>query len=108
MELGFKLVATEGTAKLLNGLGIPAVEVKKLHEGRPNLGDMICNQEIDLVINTPIGREGKIDDSYIRMTSIRHKVPYMTTMAAAKATIAGIRAAQAGKVTPKCLQEYHG
>ncbi|MBT9450460.1 carbamoyl-phosphate synthase large subunit [Akkermansia glycaniphila] len=108
VELGFKLVATEGTAKLLNGLGIPAVEVKKLHEGRPNLGDMICNQEIDLVINTPIGREGKIDDSYIRMTSIRHKVPYMTTMAAAKATIAGIRAAQAGKVTPKCLQEYHG
>ncbi len=108
VELGFKLVATEGTAKLLNGLGIPAVEVKKLHEGRPNLGDMICNQEIDLVINTPIGREGKIDDSYIRMTSIRHKVPYMTTIAAAKATIAGIRAAQAGKVTPKCLQEYHG
>lgn len=108
VELGFKLVATEGTAKLLNGLGIPAVEVKKLHEGRPNLGDMICNQEIDLVINTPIGREGKIDDSYIRMTSIRHKVPYMTTMAAAKATIAGIKAAQAGKVTPKCLQEYHG
>lgn len=108
VELGFKLVATEGTAKMLNGLGIPAIEVKKLHEGRPNLGDMICNQEIDLVINTPIGREGKIDDSYIRMTSIRHKVPYMTTMAAAKATIAGIRAAQAGKVTPKCLQEYHG
>lgn len=106
-DLGFTMIATEGTAALLKEFGITAEVARKLHEGRPHLGDMIRNKQIDLIINTPIGREGKIDDSYIRMLAIQHKIPYMTTIAAAKATVEGIRAAQAGKVTPKALQEYH-
>lgn len=107
-DLGFKLIATSGTAALLAGFGLPVTEVKKVHEGRPNLADMIRNKEIALVINTPIGREGKIDDSYIRMAAIRQKVPYMTTIAAAKATVEGIRAARNEGAEPKALQEYHG
>lgn len=106
-ELGFSLIATEGTAAILEQEGLTVEKAVKLHEGRPNLGDMITNKEIDLIINTPIGRESKIDDSYIRMLAIRYKIPYMTTIAAAKATVQGIRAAQAGKVEPKSLQEYH-
>lgn len=108
VELGFEIIATEGTAKLLNSLGIPAEKALKLHEGRPNLGDMIKNKQIDLIINTPIGRESKIDDSYIRMLATRHKLPYMTTIAAAKASVTGIRSAQAGRTAPKSLQEYFG
>lgn len=107
VELGFELVATEGTCKYLADLGITAQPVKKLQEGRPNLGDMIINKDIALIINTPIGREGKIDDSYIRMMSIQAKRPYMTTIAAAKATVEAIRAIKAGQSTPKSLQEYH-
>ena len=106
-ELGFSIIATEGTAAVLEQEGLTVEKAVKLHEGRPNLGDKITNKEIDLIINTPIGRESKIDDSYIRMLAIRHKIPYMTTIAAAKATVQGIRAAQAGKVAPKSLQEYH-
>ncbi len=107
-KLGFSLLATEGTAAVLKEEGIDAQTVQKVNEGRPNLSDMIRNKQIDLIINTPIGREGKIDDSYIRMLAIRHKIPYMTTIAAARATVQGIRSAQAGNVTPKSLQEYHG
>ena len=84
-ELGFKLVATEGTAKFLAENGIPHSEVKKLNEGRPNVADLIKNREVALIINTPIGRLGKIDDSCIRMLAIQYKIPYMTTIAAAKA-----------------------
>ncbi len=106
VELGFDLVATEGTAATLNEQGIKTQAVLKLHEGRPNLGDMIRNKQIDLIINTPIGREGLIDDSYIRMLATRYKIPYMTTIAAAKASVTGIRSAQSGKTTLKSLQEY--
>ena len=68
---------------------------------------MIKNKQINLIINTPAGRDSKIDDSYIRMLAIRHKIPYMTTIAAAKATVAAIRAAQTKTSIPKSLQEYH-
>ncbi|MEG1507346.1 MAG: carbamoyl-phosphate synthase large subunit [Akkermansia sp.] len=107
VELGFSLMATEGTAAVLTELGLSVEPALKLHEGRPNLGDTIMNKQIDLIINTPIGRTSKIDDSFIRMLAIRYKIPYMTTIAAAKATVLGIRAAQEGKVEPKSLQEYH-
>lgn len=103
---GFSLIATEGTAEVLKENGIETEVALKLHEGRPNLGDMIKNKQIDLIINTPIGRESKIDDSYIRMLAIRHKIPYMTTIAAAKATVMGIRSARKGGAAPKSLQEY--
>ena len=105
-ELGFKILATEGTAKFLAENGIEATEVKKLHEGRPNLGDMIKNKEINLIVNTPIGRDGKFDDSYIRMMAIQNKLPYVTTLAAAKASLKGIDAVSKEAIVPKSLQEY--
>ncbi|MGE4563254.1 MAG: carbamoyl-phosphate synthase large subunit [Victivallaceae bacterium] len=105
-ELGFKLLATEGTAAFLAGHGIVAETVKKLNQGRPDLGDLIKNKAVQLIINTPIGRSGMIDDSYIRMMAIQYKVPYVTTMAAAVSTVAGIKSAASGKLTPKSLQEY--
>ena len=105
-ELGFKIVATQGTAKFLSENDINATVVKKLHEGRPNIGDMIKNKEINLIVNTPIGREGKHDDSYIRMTAIQNKVPYVTTLAAAKASLTGIEAVSKEIIVPKSLQEH--
>ena len=82
--------------------------MKKLQEGRPNIGDMIKNKQLDLILNTPIGREGKFSDSYIRMMAIQHKIPYMTTIAAARATVLGIRAIRENTdLTPKSLHEYH-
>lgn len=106
ISLGFSIIATEGTADVLKAQDIPVEIALKLHEGRPNLGDMITNKQVDLIINTPIGREGKIDDSFIRMLATRHKIPYMTTIAAARASVQGIRSAQAGRTEPKSLQEY--
>ena len=105
-SLGFKLVATEGTAKYLAENNIPHSEVHKLNEGRPNVADLIRNREIDLIINTPAGRLSKIDDSCIRQLAIQYKIPYMTTIAAAKATATGIKEAKLGESEPKSLQEY--
>jgi len=105
-ELGFKIVATDGTAKFLNENGVKADEVFKLNEGRPNIGDLIKNRSVQLIINTPLGRASKVDDSFIRMMAIQYKIPYMTTMAAANATVAGIRDAKQGENMVKSLQEY--
>lgn len=105
--MGFELVATEGTREFLKEHGIECEEAKKLQEGRPNIGDLIKNKSVSLIINTPIGRESKIDDSYIRMMAIQMKIPYVTTIAAAKASVAGIQSARAELATPKSLQEYH-
>jgi len=106
-ELGFNIYATEGTSAFLSGHGIPNTPIKKLHEGRPNLTDAIKNKDIHLIINTPAGRSSKYDDSYIRMTAIQYKVPYITSMAAAEASIEGIEAVKKRKTLPKSLQEYH-
>ncbi|MBN2032350.1 MAG: carbamoyl-phosphate synthase large subunit [Deltaproteobacteria bacterium] len=106
-ELGFKIKATEGTRRFLAEQGIESEQVFKLHEGRPNIVDAIKNREIQLVINTPIGRLGKHDDSYIRKSAIQYKVPYITTLAAALAAAKGIRAVRKGHGTAKSLQEYH-
>ncbi|MDD2404355.1 MAG: carbamoyl-phosphate synthase large subunit [Victivallaceae bacterium] len=106
LELGFKITATEGTALFLKGNDVECSVVKKLSEGRPNIGDMIKNKAINLIINTPNGRAGKIDDSYIRTMAIQYKVPYVTTMAAAMATVEGIKAATSCAMVPKSLQEY--
>ena len=80
--------------------------VCKLNEGRPNVSDLIKNREVALIINTPLGKLSKIDDSNIRMQAIQYKIPYMTTIAAAKATVAGIREAKSGDAELKSLQEY--
>ena len=107
-ENGFKILASKNTCKLLTDNGIKAEEVKKLKEGRPNMMDIILNGEVDLIINTPIGSERQADDSYLRKAAIKKKIPYMTTIAAAKATISGISTIKKkGNCEVKSLQELH-
>ena len=105
---GFKIVATSGTCDLITAAGIPATKVKKLSEGRPNIGDMITNGEIQLIVNTPKGKNGANADSYLRKAAIKAKVPYFTTLAAAKATADGIHYVKANECGElKSLQELH-
>ncbi len=89
-EAKFKIYATGKTYDLLSGNGVTCEKVNKLSEGRPNLLDLITNGDIDIVINTPAGDESVNDDSYLRKAAIKAKIPYMTTMAAAKATAEGV------------------
>ena len=105
--LGFTILATEGTGAFLSGNGVAATAVKKMHEGRPNLADGITNGEIHLVINTPAGKKSANDDSYIRKAAIKHRVPYITTIAGAIAAATGIEACRAGRSGVRSLQEYH-
>jgi carbamoyl-phosphate synthase large subunit len=105
--LGFKLLATEGTHAFLTAHGVPSQTVKKLNEGRPNIADAIMNREIQLIINTPIGRASQQDDSYIRKAAIKYKVPYITTLTAALAAAEGIAARKKGDYTVNSLQSYH-
>ena len=106
-KLGFRIKATEGTHLFLAQHGIQSERILKLKEGRPNIVDGIMNREIQLVINTPSGKRGQSDDSYIRKTAIKHKVPYITTLAAAIAAAKGIAAFQKGQGRVKSLQRYH-
>lgn len=105
---GFEIVATGGTCDIITAAGIPAKKAKKLYEGRPNVGDMITNGDFDLIINSPIGKDGVHDDSYLRKAAIKAKTPYITTVAAARVTAEGIhylRTHEGSKVKP--LQELH-
>ena len=107
-DAGFRILASKYTCKLLNDNGIEAERVNKLKEGRPNILDLITNGDIDLIINTPLGQAGKDDDSYLRKAAIKKKVPYMTTMAAAKATISGIQSTKKHEGEPvRSLQDLH-
>ena len=107
-ESGFKIVATGSTHKLITEAGIPADKVKKLSEGRPNILDAITNGDYQLIVNSPAGKEAVTDDSYLRKAAIKGKIPYMTTMAAAKATAEGIRyIKEHGHSDVKSLQELH-
>jgi carbamoyl-phosphate synthase large subunit len=106
-KLGFKILATEGTKAFLDRNGVESDLALKLNEGRPDITDDIRNGRIQMVINTPVGGKGKHDDSYIRQTAIQHKIPYITTTAAAMATVAGIETVKSGNVEVKSIQEYH-
>jgi len=107
-EIGFEIFSSKGTCKILADNGIAATEVLKINEGRPNILDMILNGEVDLVINSPVGDKTAVDDSYLRKAAIKKKIPYMTTMAAAKATVSGIKAIkERGNSEVKSLQELH-
>ena len=107
-EDGFKILATGTTYDLISQAGIPAEKVKKLYEGRPNVLDLITNGKVDLIVNSPIGKDSIHDDSYLRKAAIKAKVPYMTTIAAAKATAKGIRYINKhGAEELKSLQELH-
>ncbi len=106
-KLGFMIKATEGTHGFLTSRGIKSQLILKLQEGRPNIVDALMNGEIQIVINTPSGKLSQYDDSYIRKTAIKYKVPYMTTLAAAIAAANGITAYRHGKTSVKSLQSYH-
>jgi len=106
-NMGFSIYATDGTHRFLKDNDIAATRIKKLHQGRPNITDAIKNKDIHLIINTPVGRFSKYDDSYIRMSAIKHKVAYITSMAAAEASVEGIEAIKKYNTPPKPLQDYH-
>lgn len=107
-EAGFHILATGNTCKLIQEAGIPAELVKKLYEGRPNVLDMITNGKIDLIVNSPVGADSVHDDSYLRKAAIKGKIPYMTTIAAAKATAEGIlQIKQNGSGEIQSLQSLH-
>ena len=106
-EMGFTILATKGTARFLRDNGVTCTDVRKTHEGRPHLLDALVNGEIQLVINTPVGKESVYDDSYIRKAAIRYRIPYYTTTAAGRAAASGIRAARAGLVGVRSLQSHH-
>ena len=90
-EDGFHIMATGTTYDLIHEAGIPAEKVKKLYEGRPNIMDLITNGKIQLIVNSPSGKESVHDDSYLRKAAIKSKIPYMTTIAAARVAAKGIR-----------------
>ena len=106
-KLGFRIKATNGTHRFLNKHAIESERVFKMHEGRPHIVDGIKNGEIQLIINTPIGRLGTSDDSYIRKAAIKYKIPYITTIAAAFAAAKGIAAVRQGHGRARSLQSYH-
>jgi carbamoyl-phosphate synthase large subunit len=106
-KLGFRIKATEGTYKYFSQDGVKVEQILKMHQGRPNIVDAIKNGEIQLVINTPMGRTSTHDDSYIRKAAIKYKLPYITTTAAAAAAVKGIAEARGGTAPVRSLQSYH-
>ncbi len=108
-DAGFKILATGNTYEIIDAAGIAATKVNKLYEGRPNILDMITNGDIDLIINTPVGKDSIHDDSYLRKAAIKGKIPYMTTIAAARATADGIAYIKTnGNGEVQSLQDLHG
>ena len=107
-EDGFKVIATSGTAKLIEAAGIPVERVNKIYEGQPNIEDWIINGKIQLIVNTPAGKTAAHDDSYLRKGTIKHRVTYITTMVAAKAAAEGIsQMNKHGNSEVLSLQEWH-
>jgi carbamoyl-phosphate synthase large subunit len=107
-ELGFTLTATGGTAEFLSAQGLAVRRVLKIHEGRPHVADHLINGEIDLVVNTPLGREPHADDARIRMTALKLNVPVITTLSGALAAAEGIAALKKHRLSVRPLQEVHG
>jgi len=106
-EMGFRIVATEGTARYLRARGVPAERVAKVHEGRPNAIDLIVSGEAQLLINTPLGKFTQADDYAIRRAALMHRVPYTTTMSAASAACDAIIALRSRTGSVRSLQEWH-
>ena len=106
-ELGFRILATEGTERYLRGRGVPAERVMKVHEGRPNAIDLIVSGEVHLLINTPLGKFTQADDYAIRRAALVHRVPYTTTMSAASAACDAIIALRSRTGSVRSLQEWH-
>jgi len=106
-EMGFKLVATRGTKKGFEAVGLPCEFVYKVNEGRPNVADLVKSKEVHLIINTPLGRTSFYDERSIRRAAIQYSVPCVTTMTGAVATVAAIRALREEPLQVRSLQDYH-
>ncbi len=107
-DAGFRILATGNTYNEITSAGVPAEKVLKIYEGRPNILDMMTNGDIQLIVNTPIDKASTYDDSYLRRNAIKLKIPYITTMAAAKAAAEGIsHVKRHGGSTLRSLQEWH-
>jgi carbamoyl-phosphate synthase large subunit len=106
-HLGFKLTATRGTAAYLRAHGIDVEVVYKVNEGRPNIADHLVNRKIDLVINTPLGRESFFDDRAVRRAATMAQVPCITTLTGASASVAAIRALRTQGLSARSLQDYY-
>ncbi len=107
-EDGFRILATTGNYDLISAAGIPVEKVKKLYEGRPNILDLITNGDIQMVINSPVGKDSIHDDSYLRKAAVKNRVTYITTIASARSAAEGIRYVKSnGQGEVKSLQEWH-
>ncbi len=107
VDLGFRIVATRGTAAYLRAHGLPIEVVYKVNEGRPNVADEILNRTIDLVVNTPLGRESFFDDRAVRRAAMVHGVPCITTLTGASAAVSAIRALRSEGLEVRAIQDYH-
>jgi carbamoyl-phosphate synthase large subunit len=105
--LGFNLIATSGTATVLEAAGLQVQRIFKLAEGRPNALDLLKNREIQLVVNTPSGQTPRADEVKIRTTAVYTGTPIMTTLSGARAALLGIAALKKSGYSVKTLQEYH-
>ncbi len=107
IDLGFYLLATSGTSKVIGDAGLNVERVLKVHEGRPNIEDLIRSGKVQLVINTPIGRQAIHDDKYLRKAALDYSVPTLTTLAGARAAVKGIEALQSQSLSVSALQDIH-
>jgi len=107
VELGFKLVATRGTAQVLRNAGVPVETVYKVNEGRPHIADYVKSGKVDLLINTPLGKDSFFDERSIRRAAIHYRIPCITTLSGAVAAVTGIRALQHETLGVRSIQEYH-
>jgi carbamoyl-phosphate synthase large subunit len=105
--LGFRLIATRGTAAYLRAYGLDVDVVFKVNEGRPNIADEIVNRQVDLVVNTPLGRESFFDDRTVRRAAMMQGVPCITTLTGAAAAVSAIRAMRQEGVSVRALQDYY-
>ena len=107
-DAGFELVATSGSYNLIKEAGIPVEKIKKIQEGRPNINDALTNRDLAMIVNTPRGKQSTHDDSYLRKSAIKLKIPYVTNLAAAIACLEGIKEIKAnGSHEVKSIQDYH-
>jgi carbamoyl-phosphate synthase large subunit len=106
-ELGFTILATQGTARYLRGRGVPVTQVLKIHEGRPNAIDFMLNGQVQLLINTPLGKHAQADDYRLRQAAIAHRVPYTTTLSAAAAAGDAVLSLRSRMPAVRSLQDWH-
>jgi carbamoyl-phosphate synthase large subunit len=107
-DLGFKIIATSGTASFLREHGIPTDIIRKVSEGRPNIVDAIKNLDVHIVINTPSGEISRIAEYQIGWAAIEHKVPFITTLSAAASVVSAISSMRKGERKVRSVQELHG